>query len=169
MHEERKHQPHGNDIDWKVAALDGLGLLLFFIPGVAAFAVDFYTGAIYLPLEQSYPGYGTAPLPPPTAVPLGGPPQAAREIQRTPSASLTSDRSSATVQNVGLKRVALSREQLHAPALQQIVSAHVGREVQMEDQQARVSELVSIDRFDDQLNRHRSDHHFGQTISRFFS
>jgi hypothetical protein len=29
--------------------LDGLGLLLFFVPGVIAFAVDFGTGAIYLP------------------------------------------------------------------------------------------------------------------------
>ena len=32
--------------------LDGLGLLLFFIPGVVAFAVDFATGAIYLPPWQ---------------------------------------------------------------------------------------------------------------------
>ena len=29
--------------------LDGIGLLLFIIPGVIAFAVDFSTGAIYLP------------------------------------------------------------------------------------------------------------------------
>lgn len=37
-------------------ALDTLGLLLFFIPGVIAFAVDFTTGAIYLPPNQSYGG-----------------------------------------------------------------------------------------------------------------
>lgn len=36
-------------IDWKIAALDGLGLLFFFIPGVIAFAVDFHNGTIYLP------------------------------------------------------------------------------------------------------------------------
>ena len=29
--------------------LDALGLLIFLIPGVSAFAVDFSTGAIYLP------------------------------------------------------------------------------------------------------------------------
>ncbi len=52
LHGERSGQPHSHQIDWKVAALDGLGLICFFVPGVVAFAVDFYTGAIYLP-----PGY----------------------------------------------------------------------------------------------------------------
>jgi hypothetical protein len=32
-----------------VAILDGLGLLLFIVPGVIAFAVDFSNGTIYLP------------------------------------------------------------------------------------------------------------------------
>jgi hypothetical protein len=49
------NSPRSNDIDWKVAALNGLGLILFFVPGVVAFAVDFYTGAIYLP-AGSVPG-----------------------------------------------------------------------------------------------------------------
>lgn len=40
-----------------MAALDGLGLVLFFVPGVIAFAVDFYTGAIYLPANHGQPGY----------------------------------------------------------------------------------------------------------------
>ena len=48
LHPERKGQPAGQ-IDWKIAALDGLGLLFFFIPGVIAFAVDFNNGTIYLP------------------------------------------------------------------------------------------------------------------------
>lgn len=48
LHPERKGQPAGQ-IDWKIAALDGLGLLMFFVPGVIAFAVDFNNGAIYLP------------------------------------------------------------------------------------------------------------------------
>jgi hypothetical protein len=34
-------------------ALDGVGLLLFLVPGVIAFAVDFATGAIYLPSGYS--------------------------------------------------------------------------------------------------------------------
>lgn len=54
MHPERRNQPPGGGIDWSVFALDTLGLLVFFIPGVIAFAVDFTTGAIYLPA----PGYG---------------------------------------------------------------------------------------------------------------
>src|SRR5690242_305900 len=54
LHPERRNQPPGGDMDWSVFALDAIGLLLFFIPGVIAFAVDFTTGAIYLPP----PGYG---------------------------------------------------------------------------------------------------------------
>ena len=70
LHSERCGRPHSNDIDWKIVALDGLGLLLFFIPGVIAFAVDFSTGAIYLPApEVSFQGHEPAahgPLPPPS-------------------------------------------------------------------------------------------------------
>jgi hypothetical protein len=50
---ERRGQPAGR-LDWMIVALDGVGLLFFFVPGVIAFAVDFMTGAIYLPQE----GYG---------------------------------------------------------------------------------------------------------------
>ena len=48
MYPERKGQRAGR-IDAGVALLDGLGLLLFLIPGVIAFAVDFNNGTIYLP------------------------------------------------------------------------------------------------------------------------
>jgi hypothetical protein len=57
LYPERRYQPHG-DVDLKVVALDTLGLLLFFIPGVIAFAVDFTTGAIYLPPIQGVAGDG---------------------------------------------------------------------------------------------------------------
>jgi hypothetical protein len=56
LHPERRGQPSGR-LDWGVVLLDGLGLLLFFIPGVIAFAVDFATGAIYLPPDE----YGQLP------------------------------------------------------------------------------------------------------------
>ncbi|WP_417747060.1 hypothetical protein [Rosistilla oblonga] len=46
---ERVGQPRGGPIDWKVVALDGVGLLLFVVPGIVAFAVDFYNGTIFLP------------------------------------------------------------------------------------------------------------------------
>ncbi len=49
MHPERRGQYPTGRLDWRIVAADGLCLLLFFVPGVVAFAVDFYTGAIYLP------------------------------------------------------------------------------------------------------------------------
>ena len=52
LYPERQGQPRG-DIDPTVAILNGLGLLLFVIPGLVAFAVDFHTGAIYLPADES--------------------------------------------------------------------------------------------------------------------
>ncbi len=48
IYPERRGQPVGR-LDVGVIALDGIGLLLFLVPGVIAFAVDFATGAIYLP------------------------------------------------------------------------------------------------------------------------
>jgi len=51
MYPERRGQTKGQ-VDPGVAVLDALGLLLFIIPGIVAFAVDFSTGAIYLPPGQ---------------------------------------------------------------------------------------------------------------------
>lgn len=48
LYPERRGQTHGR-IDPAIAVLDGVGLLLFIVPGIVAFAVDFATGTIYLP------------------------------------------------------------------------------------------------------------------------
>ena len=48
LYPERKGQTGGR-IDAGVALLDGIGVLFFIVPGVIAFAVDFYNGTIYLP------------------------------------------------------------------------------------------------------------------------
>lgn len=48
LYPERRGQKGGR-LDTAVIILDGLGLLLFLVPGIVAFAVDFSTGAIYLP------------------------------------------------------------------------------------------------------------------------
>jgi hypothetical protein len=59
LHPERRGQPPGR-LDPGIVILDAVGLLLFFVPGVVAFAVDFATGAIYLPpeyVEADLPGY----------------------------------------------------------------------------------------------------------------
>jgi hypothetical protein len=171
IHPERVGQPHSNEIDWKIAALDGLGLLLFFIPGIVAFVVDFSTGAIYLPLATYYPAYGAGP-PVPLAIPPGTtlPPPAVNPGPATaaPPGASQQPRSPAS-QSLGLKRVVLPREQLEPQALQQVVSNHVGRVVSLADDQARLSQLARLDQFDQQLNRHRSDRTFGFPIRSFLS
>jgi hypothetical protein len=48
LYPERRGQMSGR-IDPAVAIMNGIGLLFFILPGVVAFAVDFSTGAIYLP------------------------------------------------------------------------------------------------------------------------
>lgn len=45
---ERRGQLNGQ-IDPAVAVLDAVGILFYVIPGLIAFAIDFGTGAIYLP------------------------------------------------------------------------------------------------------------------------
>jgi len=48
LHPERKGQTQGQ-LDPAIVALNALGLLLYVIPGLVAFAVDFSNGTIYLP------------------------------------------------------------------------------------------------------------------------
>src|SRR3954447_22013014 len=59
LYPERRGQPAGR-LDVGVVALDGIGLLVFLVPGIISFAVDFATGAIYLPPEYTLdaPGKG---------------------------------------------------------------------------------------------------------------
>jgi len=52
IYPERRGQTGGR-IDPGIAILDAAGLLLFIIPGVIAFGVDFTTGAIYLPSKTA--------------------------------------------------------------------------------------------------------------------
>lgn len=49
---DRRGQIDGR-IDPAVAAMDAIGILFFVIPGLIAFAIDFTTGAIYLPGGQT--------------------------------------------------------------------------------------------------------------------
>ena len=63
LYPERRGQSAGR-IDFKVVALDAVGMLFFFVPGVVAFAVDFATGAIYLPPEPNVVSSASGRLPP---------------------------------------------------------------------------------------------------------
>jgi hypothetical protein len=160
---ERCGQPHSHQIDWKIAALDALGLLLFFVPGVVAFAVDFYTGAIYLPLHEAYPCYGAWELAPPGPQALPQYPAVA-PAAAAPVAAGQPPRG----QELGLKRLAIPREQLQREHIEQIVSQHVGRQVSLDDDRVRASQLAQIDQFDEQATRHRSDSDFGFEVRSFF-
>ena len=52
MYPERRGQSPGGRIDPAIATLDALGLLLFVVPGVIAFAVDITNGTLYFPNER---------------------------------------------------------------------------------------------------------------------
>jgi hypothetical protein len=49
---ERRYNKHSPHFDGTIVLLNGIGLLFYIIPGLIAFAVDFATGAIYLPPGQ---------------------------------------------------------------------------------------------------------------------
>jgi len=49
MFSERQDEPHSEKFDPNILILDGIGLLFFIVPGLIAYGVDFYSGAIYLP------------------------------------------------------------------------------------------------------------------------
>ena len=51
LYPERQGQKQGT-LDIVVVLLDAAGLIFFIIPGVIAFALDFHTGAIYLPPDH---------------------------------------------------------------------------------------------------------------------
>jgi hypothetical protein len=148
FHGERRGQPHSNQIDWGVAALDGLGLLLFFVPGVVAFAVDFSTGAIYLPLAQcaSYRGRPVA--------------------QPAQSGSMPSAESELVVVSdaVEFSRIDASREKLDRHSIERELTARVGRPVVLRDSEARVSQLTGLDQFASHWSLHRANRGFGTSL-----
>jgi hypothetical protein len=104
MYPERRGQPAGR-LDPGVVVLDGIGLLLFFVPGVVAFVVDFATGAIYLPPEY------------PVVVPLAG-----ADLRKVPvdPADLTPRRVEAIVQEQTGKAVSLEPGAYRAMRLQKL-------------------------------------------------
>lgn len=166
LHRERCNQPHSHQIDWKIAALDGLGLLLFFVPGVIAFVVDFWTGAIYLPAsccpECNAPGYQPPPgSPPPPYEPRPEPVPLTPSSQRQPAPRQTPD--------FALHRVPVPREQLQPRRIEQVVAQHTGRTVSLNEGPARLSRLAHLDRFSQQVLRHETDRQFGYRVRSFFA
>jgi len=59
MYPERRGQKPIGRIDPAIAVLDALGLLLFIVPGVIAFAVDITNGTLYFPSGRRHPSLST--------------------------------------------------------------------------------------------------------------
>lgn len=149
LHSERLNQPHSRDLDWKIVALNGLGLIFFFIPGVIAFVVDFHTGAIYLP-----PEYGVM------KPPLADEPEQLVEkpshgSQTAASAPLTA------AEPVSLEQVAVMTGELNLMAIEREMTQQVGRPVWLSETSARVTRLESLDQFADNQHRCRTNQAFG--------
>jgi hypothetical protein len=176
MYPERRHAPRSHQLDWKVAALDGLGLLLFFIPGVIAFVVDFYTGAIYLPAGTPTIAYPPpppgAPVYPPAVPPAGyqqpwpAPPTDAPPAVSIPTSQSTSNPPPANTLNFTQQMV--PRGELGLPRIEQVVTNHVGQPVSLADSEARVSRLSRLDQFAEQCRQHRTNTKFGERVKNFF-
>ena len=149
MYRERVHQPHSREIDWSVAAMNGLGLLFFFVPGVVAFAVDFYTGAIYLPPDQvdSNPVPSSAPSPTPaiSSTTVHGQPMVATTNSSTPE----------------LRQLNVDRQELSLERIESIVSDHTSTPIDLRSADVRASQLEHLDRFADHQMRHEQDATFG--------
>src|SRR5262245_44673735 len=165
FHSERCGRPHGGRIDWAVVALDGLGLILFFIPGVIAFVVDFSTGAIYLPeTEMPYPEYAPTwaePVPtpayaPPVAVPAVESPS---EPMLAPAAALHVPARHRR-EPAGLKRVLVARNELGRQRIEQVVANHAGCPIWLHNADTRISRLPGLDRFANQWRQHDANRNF---------
>lgn len=154
LHSERIGRPHSNDIDWKVAALDGLGLMLFFVPGVVAFVVDFYNGSIYLPQHSTADNKSSG---------QHSANDAGAKLAEDSELGLPGD-SAAPFHRLTFRDKQLSKEQLEA-----VVGEQVGQPISLEPGQTRVSKLASLDRFSQQCKAHRRDSRFGMPLKEFFA
>jgi hypothetical protein len=103
LYPERRGQPAGR-LDAGVVILDGIGLLVFLVPGVIAFAVDFATGAIYLPPGYAMLDPGMSEL---------------RKIQVNP-AELTPERVEAIVREQTGKAISLEPGEYRATKLERL-------------------------------------------------
>ena len=145
LHHERIHQPRSRDIDWKVAALNGLGLAFFFVPGVVAFVVDFYTGAIYLPPNHHGRGY--------TA-----------KDQDQPVAPFDADEA---IDN--WKKVLVPPSELEPQRIEQVIHEEAGDDISLDQSTARVSRLASLENLSRQQRQHLENPDFGMTPQAFFA
>ena len=180
------HQPHSRDLDWKMVACNGLGLAFFFVPGVIAFAVDFYTGAIYLPPHQVMrhphlsevtptddpavqPASADSPTQPagvvqPASAEMPAVEEAspAAEFAKTPAAE-----TEASGQRVKLQKVPVSGNHWNLAQVEREVSAQIGQPVLLNDPQVRASKLETLDQFSEVQRQHEAGQGTGVSPRRF--
>jgi len=160
LHPERVRSHHSRDLDWKVVALDGLGLMLFFIPGVVAFIVDFYTGAIYLPPETHVSHR-------PSLSSAGGPTgDAAQQRSVTEDANFAATQGEVDAE--AMRTIVLPREQLDQVGIERAVGKEIGYAISLRDRFARVSPLEKRHDYFNGVQRHTEDGQYGMTTQEFF-
>jgi len=60
FHPDRRGQTNSDKVDWAIVGLDAIGLVFFIVPGLIAYAVDVYSGTIYL--KKTATGYSAASI-----------------------------------------------------------------------------------------------------------
>ena len=150
LHPERCGRAHSGALDPSIVVLDGLGVLVFLVPGVVAFIVDFSTGAIWLP-DQHFSPYVPVPIPPPGAYPppmvyppgmIGPPPGASAPPQpltslEPPAVFRASSRPLTRIDTHGEK---LTRERIEA-----IIRAHTGQTIKLDAPDVRAIRANNIE------------------------
>jgi hypothetical protein len=137
IHPDRWGQPHTAVLDPSIVVLDGLGVLVFLIPGVVAFIVDFSTGAIYLP-EPRFNPY----LPPPGVYPPpGGPPPPGYAPPMTSATTGATFRgSSRPLTRINADSTPLTKERIEA-----IVRERTGQTIKLDASDVRVLRANNVE------------------------
>jgi hypothetical protein len=157
IHPERIGRSHSGALDPSIVVLDGLGVLVFLIPGVVAFIVDFSTGAIWLP-DQHFGPYVPVPVLPPGAYPPpayppamvyppGPPPGAGAPPQPLTSLETTAVfRASSRPLTRPLTRIDTHGEKLTRERIEAIIRARTGHTIKLDAPDVRV---IPANNFDD--------------------
>ncbi|HXY37712.1 MAG TPA: hypothetical protein VEI07_26035 [Planctomycetaceae bacterium] len=155
IHPERWGQPRTGPLDPSIVILDGIGVLLFVIPGVVAFIVDFSTGAIYLPGPAFIPApprgiYPPAAFPPPGYPPPGTyPPAGSYPVPAAPSATTPPP------PPVPMTRIDVDPTTLNKDKIQEIVRAQTGHDIDLDGPDVGVERVPSVDEASRLLNAAR--------------
>jgi hypothetical protein len=122
---------------------------------VIAFAIDFYSGAIYLPPEghAAYPVGGPTPKTSESAPPVANGRSTDNEFDRPMTA---------------WEPIAVPRSELGPARIDALVSERLGRSFSVLESPTRVSRLPGIAAFSAQCHRHLRDANFGRSAKAFF-